>query len=446
MSTTDFNNTASLSIGVTVSGTGQFYPFGGGQTQPMNWTLEGEMKMKSVSKSLLKGCGKLTTESLYYTTFSAGNSVGSNSGTVEIGRFLINKPAIIGQAEHGQTTFGGIWKFNTEPVLSAGGLVNGEPAEYFYIVQRPASVETVDDPILIEPPIDNLKRIYEGDLIFADQDQWHVAPQQRFPKTDRTFFWEPNTEPVLKAGGIIDDKLAKPGTIMLPDENYYIPKSSDGFDGMRYFYENQGVMFDGQAWAKLLPDPTVFKIDEATTEFREFDLRYLSPQRFELSLESDHRDKGFATGYMPIDYGEPFTFTETPEEGDPIVTNFYFYWTSPVGGADGAFPSNRINYDFGDAWSKYWAANLAWIKARPKFTSNYESAGFYLKSKNESTGEGEPSEDDPILDQPELVLNLFVRYLEDGNVTVIEEKTTNDEGQEFINKFTITTSLTVEQT
>ena len=89
---------------------------------------------------------------------------------------------------------------------------------------------------------------------------------------------------------------------------------------------------------------------------------------------------------------------------------------------------------------------MAWIKARPKFTSNYESAGFYLKSKNESTSGGEPSEDDPILDQPELVLNLFVRYLEDGNVTVIEEKTTNDEGQEFINKFTITTSLTVEQT
>jgi hypothetical protein len=433
MSLNDFNKQVTFTIGVEISGSGQFSPFEPTYGIPMNWTIEGRMQMKSVDQNATlrdETCGGIDLlDPAYFLSWNAPGSVGSNSGTIEFGYYKPKQPAIISN-----TTFGGIWKFNTDPVLSAGGKVNGENAKYFYIVQRPPEVETVDDPILIDPPIDGLKRIYEGDLIYVNSGVWNVSPQNRFPKTDRTFFWEPNTQPVLKAGGIIDDKLAKPGTIMLPDEDYYIAKQSDGFDGMRYFYENQGVMFDGQIWSKLSNDPLVYKKDEETNEFRDLNVSYISQQNFVSRLEELHQNKGQVIGYIPIDYEEAITFTETPEEGDPIVTDFFFYWMSPQAGIiDNAIPATAVRYDFKDAWSKYYASNATWLKERPKIAGAFLGAGFFLKSKAEGGND-------------EQIINLSVNFLEDGNKTKIEDKIKNAEGTDLVNTFNITTSITLLQT
>lgn len=432
MSLNDFNKTAKIEIGVAITGSGQFSPFEPTYGMPMNWTIEGQMKMKTVEQNTTlrdETCGGIDlNDPAYFKSWNAPGSVGSNSGTIEFGYFTPKKPGIIDGK-----TFGGIWKFNTNPVLSSGGQVNGKDAEFFYVVQRPPEVKTVDDPILIDPPIDSLKRIYEGDLIYVSSGLWNVSPQNRFPKKDRTFFWEPNTNPVLKAGGLVNDELTKPGTIMLPDEDYYISKSSDGFDGMRYFYENQGVMFDGQVWSKLALDPLVYQKDKDTTEFINLNVQYISQQSFVVLLESLHRDKGQVLGYIPIDYKDAIKFTVTPEEGEPEITDFFFYWMSPQSGIiDNAIPATPIRYDFKDAWSKYHQSNAVWLKERPKIATGFLGAGFYLKSKAEDGKE-------------EQIINLSIKLLEDGNITKIEEKIKNEEGVEIVNTFNITTSITILQ-
>ena len=200
------------------------------------------------------------------------------------------------------------------------------------------------------------------------------------------------------------------------------------------------MMFDGQAWSKKLQDPFVYEKDSSTNEFRNLEVHYYSPQRYERLLESDHEDKGRIFGYQPISYDTPIPFTVTPpppepgqEPGEPYTINFYFYWMSPqLGIIDNALPATPIRYDFSDAWSKYHIANFEWLKARPKISGAFIGAGIVLKNK-------------PEFGQEEEVLYLFIDAFEDGNVTVIKEKGQDPDGNELLNEFSVTTQLTVSQ-
>ena len=440
MSLNDFNDTASLQIGVQISGSGKFSPLANSYGSLMDWTISGQMtKITKESTETIKqktcGQGIVPTEPAYFLSFNANGSTGNTSGTIDVGMLPPRNPAFLDSKP-----LTGTWLVNTKPVLSANGQADGNDAGGYYIVKRPASVISVDDPIVINPPIDNLKRVYEGDLVYVSGGRWNVFPQYRFPKTDRTFQWTPNEDPVLKSGGIADDELVKPGTIMLADSTHYISKQSDSFDGMQYFYEGQGVLFDGQVWSKQLGDPLVYENDSGTKEFRNLDIKYYSPQLYERLLETDHEDKGRVLGYQPINYETPITFTVTPpppepggDPGEPYTINFYFYWMSPqLGIVDNALPAAPIRYDFNDAWSKYHLANFEWLKARPKIGATFIGAGIMLKSKPEAG-------------QEEDFLYLYIDALEDGNITTIKEKSQDPKGNPIENEFTVTTQLTVSQ-
>jgi hypothetical protein len=439
MSTNDFNKTARLDISIQISGSGKFSPLQTGYGTMMDWTISGSMtKTPKESTETIKqqtcGQGIVPTEPAYFLSFGAQGSTGNTSGTIDVGALPPRNPAFLDSKP-----LQGTWLVNTKPVLSADGKVDGNDAGGYYIVKRPVSVIKVDDPIAIDPPIDNLTRVYEGDIVYVAGGKWNVRPQYRFPKPDRTFFWTPNEDPVLASGGLVDGKRALPGTIMLADSNYYIAKQSDGFDGMQYFYEGQGVLFDGQVWSKQLADPLVYEKENGSNEFRNLNVAYQSLQLHEFLLEQDHQNKGQVLGYQPINYETPITFTVTPpppepggDPGTPYTIDFYFYWLSPqLGIADNALPPN-IRYDFGDAWSKYYLANFEWLKARPKIGGSFIGAGFVLKSK-------------PQAGQEEDVLFLSIDALEDGNITTITEKGADPDGNELINTFTITTTLTPSQ-
>ena len=85
-----------------------------------------------------------------------------------------------------------------------------------YIVQNPekfaATVRREDEPIYLDPGIVTSATdavVYEGDIIYiypndfiidpSDQENFRlkIIRQKRYPKPDRTFFWTPNTSPVL---------------------------------------------------------------------------------------------------------------------------------------------------------------------------------------------------------------------------------------------------------
>ena len=438
MSLNDFNRTASLQIGVQISGSGQFSPLQSSYGTLMNWTIGGQMTKEPKTQNTTireETCGINPSDPKYYLSFNAPGSTGNTSGTIDVGVYPPRNPPFLDSKP-----LTGTWTVNTSPVLSADGKVDGNDAEGYYIVKRPVSVINVDDPILITPAIDNLKRVYEGDLVYVSGGKWNVFPQYRFPKPDRTFQWTPNEDPVLKSGGIADDELVKPGTIMLADSTHYISKQSDSFDGMQYFYEGQGVLFDGQVWSKQLGDPLVYENESGTKEFRNLDIKYYSPQLYERLLETDHEDKGRVLGYQPINYETPITFTVTPpppepggDPGEPYSIDFYFYWLSPqLGIIDNALPAAPIRYDFGDAWSKYHLANFEWLKARPKIGATFIGAGIMLKSKPEAG-------------QEEDFLYLYIDALEDGNITTIKEKSQDPQGNPIENEFTVTTQLTVGQ-
>lgn len=404
----------------------------------MTWSIAGQMSARQEEQNTTvreETCGINPNDPKYYLSFGAPGSTGNTSGDIVTGAYRETRPPFLDQKP-----LVGEWLVNTKPVLSAGGLVDGEPTAGYYIVKRPSTVVKVDDPIAINPAIDNLKRVYEGDIVFVSGNKWSVAPQYRDPLPDRTFTWEPNESPVLKAGGLVDGKLAKVGTIMLPDADYYISKQSDAFDGMRYFYEGQGVMFDGQAWSKKLQDPFVYEKNSSTNEFRNLEMHYYSPQRYERLMEQTHEDKGRVIGYQPISYETPIAFTVTPpppepgqEPGQPYTIDFYFYWMSPqLGIADNALPAAPIRFDFKDAWSTYHIANFEWLKERPKVGGALIGAGIILKNKPEAG-------------QEEEVLYLYIDAFEDGNVTKIKEKGKDADGNELLNEFSISTTLTVSQ-
>lgn len=424
MALNDFNDSADATVSISVSGNGQFSPFAG-QNYKMNWVLSGEISGATFTDNRTikqKTCGVDSYLGKKYVTFDVSGGVGSTSGAIATGRVpRIFSPETVGGVNIGN------WDVNTKPVLTEGGFADGVLSEGVnYIVALPKTAGAkVDDPIAVNPPIDYIARVYPGDKVYTQvftqgdgtkTGRWYVAPQERFPLPDRTFSWEPNENPKLAAGGIADGRLQLPGTIMLPDSDHYISNYSDSFDGMRYFYANQGVMFDGQEWTKKLVDPYVHEPEDQPKEFRNLDVGYFDREFYASLLENTHWRKCFVLTFQEIDDSNLVTLTVTPDEGESYSTEFYFRW----GGLnDKLIQGGEIIYDFGDAWSKYRIANQDWLTARKL---NSRAAILYEKDP--------PDPEFPIT----IVLGAIFK---DGETFTTEEKM-EIEGEELTNTFNVT--------
>ena len=429
MSLNDFQKRAKLDIKISISGSGAFSPLSYMYGTPADWTLTGEIETITFEDDLTikeQTCGPDNGTPHQFMHFNSGGSTGNTSGTIPVGR---TSSLRVGRQQYssGANNKLGEWEVNTKPVLSSDGKVDGNEAPLgYYIVKLPPNT-TVDDPIIISPAIDGITRVYPGDEIFSagnpDFRKWFYGNQLRYPKTDRTFFWIPNTNPVLKSGGLVDGTLAKPGTIMLPTADFYIEDPEDAIDGLRYVYAGQGWMYDGRRWFKYLPDPLVYEPEDAAREFRNIDVSFaagLIREGFTDAhlLEDVHSKKCFVVSNQTIDDDKPCKFTQTEKDQDPLELDLKFRWGVPLFGCDANIqPAVLVLHDFQDAWSYYAKKNQDWI--RPRFKTFY-SATCVL-------GDGE--------------LALGVEEFIDGNVTEIKETVPDPSGGELENTFTITLSI-----
>jgi hypothetical protein len=435
MSTLDFNKRASISITINISGSGQFDPTGS-STNKMNWSLTGAITANNEESNLTTKewlCGvPYGSVNKIYTSFGAVSSNGNTSGTIDTG-VLPYRPIpenVIGREL-------GTWTVNSNPVLSNFGKVNGQTSlRGHYVVNKPADA-TVDDPIILDPPIDNVARVYPGDYVFLMGDgenaRWYVGPQRRQPRTDRTFFWEPNVNPYLQSGGLANGVLAKPGTIMIPTANLYVENQQDRVDGIKYIYSNYGLIFNGQVWTRIISDPFVYQPSPQDPseqppppEFRNFEVFFSTgDQLYATLLEYDQANKPFVITSKTIDDNSPAVLTYTPDEGEPYSVDLYFRWFGAMGNENGIMP-RPVLYDFNDAWTRYHQANSDWAVARKLFT--FTGAGFSLKS---NTGV-----------EPETEIFLQCERFADGDVTTITE-TISVDGEELTNSFSVSLDINV---
>jgi hypothetical protein len=430
MSYNDFNRRARIDITIGISGSGQFLPYG--NAVPANWTLQGNVTAQQPQDELTikeETCWAPYSTQKQFRTFGGGGSGGNTSGTVNTGQIASLPYATFGNSPSSSR---GDWTVNESPVLTNGGYADDELIEFgYYVVAQPYD-KTIDDPIDISPAIDFVARVYPGDLVYTrgsgEFTRWYVVPQNRFPQVDRTFFWTPNTSPVLASGGIADGVLVKPGTIMLPTANFFIENYfANAIDGMYYFYANQGVIFDGQRWRQNLPPPRIYSPQVGPKEFRQVNTEYISDQLYERLLEYKHREKPFVTSYTPINDDEPVTLTVNFEGQQPEVTNLKFRWTVPGNLIeDNIQPAIPGIYNFGDAWSAYHLANVAWLSER--FPGS-QGTSFGLSSDND----------------PEIGLTLYVDIFEDGNITQIVNTIEDGDGKTLTNTFTITLGVVTSQ-
>jgi len=428
MSYNDFRQKINVDVIVTVTGSGEFNPFEYGYGTPLNWTLEGTMRKSSITPSppiKQQVCGT-AFDPQYYAQFGYSNSPPGTGGT---SKFLV--PGDISTLQYPYfiaVDLTGKWIVNTKPVLSANGQADGDVIfNTAYIVETPVD-KKITDPIVFNPPIDFLKRVYPGDIVrvTGTQSRWDVIPQRRRPDPKTTFYWTPNSSPVLKSGGIVDGKLAVPGTIMIPTSSFYIQKEEDYIDGIQYILADNGIYFDGQKWS-VLYGTYIYAPKDKPLEFYNTALHSEYSYPYFQDLEIAQYQKPFVSCYLPMDYDSPFIFTSIPEEGDPEVSNLYFKWTSPMDGMeDNIMPDIGTIYDFQDPWSKYWIAQRKWINDR--FKGAY-GAGFLLKSKDV---------------EPEMALMLDIADFSDGNIYEITQEQVLDE-KTLKNTFTISTTITISQ-
>jgi len=429
MSLNDFNKRARVDIAISINGTGEFSPFQGETGAPVSWTIDGTVTQSQFIEELTikeETCGVPFYDNKMFRKFGIfPSSTGGNSGTIALGQIPRQPGPLL------QYLAKGNWTVHTEPVLSAGGYANDELIQVgYYIVAQPAD-KKIDDPIKIEPAIDNLKRVYPGDFVYTqglnESTKWYVSPQFRYPKPDRTFFWQPNTNPKLESGGIADGELALPGTVMIPTSTVYFENEEDWIDGIKYVRAGDGLMFDGQTWTNNLGNPIVYEPEDGPREFWFEQLGYGSPNDDERRLEGNHYQKPFVYANIPIDDSSTPTYDYTFEGQSQESEGLVFRWGSTVGGYENNIQARSLLYDFGDAWSKYHRTTLNWLKQR--FTG-WNSAGFTLSTA-------------PQFGEDPKTIFLGVDDFEDGNETVVEQSYTDPEGNVLTNSFTITLSISV---
>jgi hypothetical protein len=427
MSVNNFKKRPRLSITIDFACSGAFNPFVGAGT--MNWELTGSVTgTTGVSNATERQitCQTDIGDDTVFGFFSIfPGSTGSNSGTVDTGVLPFKFPAVFKVNENAWVSENA-WKVNTNPVLSEFGTLNGQPApqSIYYLVALPDTPNAkADDPIVIDPAIDTLSRVYPGDFVAVDALQrWRVYPQRRLPKTDRTFLWEPNTSPVLESGGKVDGVLAKPGTIMIPTKNFYIEDPEDWIENYNYFHQGVGIMFDGQKWNNNVLAIVADKGPKIGEEFWPETI-YVSDQIYEYRFEQDH-------------YRKFRVFTNT--QANSNVLSFKVTEGSSTTNYDAYFTFGRrfdvndnlqgapVFYDHGDSYSYSHKKRLEWYDENR--VVQIDSAGgtvsvfFNPNDPAQSFAVG---------------LNHFV----DGNVTEWQETSVNDEGEEVVNNYRLNLSL-----
>jgi hypothetical protein len=423
MSTIDFNERGRISITIDISGGGQFDP-AAGSIVPIAWGIQGTVTAVDGENNLTtkeKLCGfDNSLGDKIYTAFSATPSVGGNSGRINTGIFPnpIN-PQIFG-------TNLGTWKVNTSPVLSSDGQVNGELAQKGYYIAQVAQGQKYDDPIVISPAIDGITRIYAGDIIYTapynEGRRWYILPQERQPNPDRTLFWNPNQEPYVEENGKIDGKLAKPGTIILPTSTFDFEDDEQPFYG-RYALAGQGWLWNGYTWLgggapfKWKPTPT------SVPQYRFIDVSYTHPDYTAGCMEEAQRNKPFVYTTKRVDDSTPVLLTYYPEGSEPYDISFKFRWLSDFYGA-GGIQGRSVVHDFGDAWSKYHLANIAWAKENEIF----ELTGLRCDLTNDEA-------------DPPVLIELLSEVFEDGNITTIKTEAETPEGDKLTNIITVTLTI-----
>jgi hypothetical protein len=314
-----------------------------------------------------------------------------------------------------------------------------------YIVKHPDGLGK-DVPILLPAGIVTVNVpaiVYEGDIIYIYPNNISITPddpenflvriirQKRYPKPDRTFYWTPNTEPILTKGGYVDGVLAKPGTVMIPT----FTTSLRAYDGgippppeippdkilpIDYVYAGQGIMFDGDDWVTLSGVPTrLLKKDETYA----------------------HRNEGLASKYIDEDQpyialtesfyaNRPNIILSAPVDSSPSGQANLTAATPPPSGDGTPVDAGQdvtlsldcppravfyLLYDFGDAWSKYHQGNKDW---RDAIITEYETIYTF------GFGAATPPEIDPETGEPLEEFTIFARSqtFRDGEVTVVEIK------------------------
>lgn len=424
MSTIDFNERGRIEISIDISGGGQYDPVAGGVV-PIAWNIQGTVTTVDAENNLTtkeKLCGfDNSLGNKIYTAFSATPSVGGDSGRINTGT-LPNPidPQVFGQ-------YLGKWKVNTSPVLSSDGQVNGELAQKGYYIAQTAEGQKYDDPIVISPAIDGITRIYAGDMIYSmpysGVRRWYILPQERQPKTDRTLFWQINETPYVEENGKIDGKLAKPGTIILPTSTFDFEDDEQPFFG-RYALAGQGWLWNGYEWKggtppfKWKPTPT------SVAQYRFLNVSYIHPDYTAGCMEETQRNKPFVYTTKRVNDETPVILTYYPEDSEPYEIPFKFRWLSDFYGA-GGIQGRGVVHDFGDPWSKYHLANIAWAK----FNKIFALTGLRCDLTSDQT------------DPPSLI-ELASEVFEDGDITTFTTKAQTPEGEELTNTITVALSIT----
>lgn len=420
MSLNDFKNRPRLNITVTFDCSGAFDPFTG--FGDMNWSLSGSASGQTGQTNPTVReitCYPPTDPDVAWGFFNIQGSTGSNSGKIDTGvlpeRFAARSFA---------SRLEGFWKVNTDPVLSQNGNANNQPASrsIYYVVALPDTPgASVDTPILIDPPIDELRRVYPGDYVAIDQffgtQRWYVYPQRRLPKPDRTFFWVPNEEPVIASGGIVDGVLAKPGTVMIPTKTVLL-EAEDAIDNYRYFHEGVGIMFDGQKWNNFVFADVAHEgeEDESIWPIPVF----ISDQPDQNRFETDHSTKHIISSNTQQNQSS-VSFSITSDNTTQSYPA-YFAWST---GIQGNMQPTGVFYDHGDSYSYRYKKQLAW------------------KKENELSLAGAVGGITTAITFGELVsFAVYVNEFVNGNITEWQETGFGWDGEELINNYKVSLQIT----
>lgn len=369
-------------------------------------------------------------------------------------------------------------KYEVDPDGKARVEIDGDytTTKRVYIVQNPEKFEPnvirKDQPIYLQPGIVTSATnavVYEGDIIYIYPNDFVIDPtdpenfrlkiirQKRYPKPDRTFFWTPNTSPVLTKGGYSNGVLVAPGTVMIPTKTTSL-RDYDGGDGpppsippdevlpIDYVYAGQGLVFDGDDWVSLSGVPTRIKKKDDTYSHRNLGLhkRYIDEDQQHVSLtESFFSNRPLIVLNGPVDSSPSGQAQLTAERPDPppdppgpppedLTLELY--------SSDRAF--FYLLYDFGDAWSRYHQANKDWRDAIYIEYGDIYLFGWGAESRDEPAppdpppdpdpGTGDPPPDPgtgdppPDPDPPEpleqFIISAPAQTFRDGEVTTVEYK------------------------
>jgi hypothetical protein len=357
----------------------------------------------------------------------------------------------------------GKWLPNTEPKIEyeiandgKGKVkIDGENTKEtrVYIVKNPIEdlgkdVARNDVPINLEPGIVSVivgAIVYEGDIIYIYPNDLVIDPddpenflikiirQKRYPAPDRTFIWTPNTSPVLTKGGYSDGVLAKPGTVMIPNETTSL-RAYDGGIGpppsippdkvltIDYVYAGMGIMFDGTDWVSLVgvPERLLKKNNKYDHRNVDLNLKYIDEDQPHIALtERFYANRPIILFSAPINKspsGEATLTAYRPTPPDPgpepedLTLEMY------------SFPraSFVLLYDFQDAWSKYHKDNKDW---RDAITIEYGT----LYTFGWGCFNPEKQEDPPAPPIEEFFIYAPSQTFRDGEVTEVTIK--NQDGE-----------------